>query len=111
MRNQWYGAVHQFCQVGSHVMVGSCSGVAQDVPPFVIAQGNHATLWLNIRKKRRGFAKKICMPFVTLTRYFYRNGKTLEEAEIAHNNNNRVCKIFSIFWKIQQNQTAVLFAN
>ena len=24
-------------------MVGGCSGVAQDVPPYVIAQGNHAT--------------------------------------------------------------------
>lgn len=31
-------AVHQFCVIGSHVMVGGCSGVAQDVPPFVIAQ-------------------------------------------------------------------------
>ena len=30
-------AVHHFGQIGSHVMVGGCSGVAQDVPPFVIA--------------------------------------------------------------------------
>lgn len=36
-------AVHQFCIIGAHVMVGGCSGVAQDVPPYVIAQGNHAT--------------------------------------------------------------------
>lgn len=36
-------AIHQFCIIGAHVMVGGCSGVAQDVPPFVIAQGNHAT--------------------------------------------------------------------
>ena len=38
-------AVHQFCIIGAHVMVGGCSGVAQDVPPFVIAQGNHAMLF------------------------------------------------------------------
>lgn len=31
-------AVHQFCIIGAHVMVGGCSGVAQDVPPYVIAQ-------------------------------------------------------------------------
>jgi acyl-[acyl carrier protein]--UDP-N-acetylglucosamine O-acyltransferase len=27
-------AVHQFCAIGAHVMVGGCSGVAQDVPPL-----------------------------------------------------------------------------
>jgi hypothetical protein len=53
-------AVHQFCIIGSHVMVGGCSGVAQDVPPFVIAQGNHATPFgVNIEGlKRRGFSRK-----------------------------------------------------
>ena len=50
-------AVHQFCIIGAHVMVGGCSGVAQDVPPYVIAQGNHATPFgVNIEGlKRRGF--------------------------------------------------------
>lgn len=53
-------AVHQFCVIGSHVMVGGCSGVAQDVPPFVIARGNHATPFgVNIEGlKRRGFSGK-----------------------------------------------------
>jgi len=52
-------AVHQFCVIGAHVMVGGCSGVAQDVPPYVIAQGNHATPFgINIEGlKRRGFDK------------------------------------------------------
>lgn len=27
-------AIHQFCIIGAHVMVGGCSGVAQDVPPL-----------------------------------------------------------------------------
>uniref|UniRef100_A0A1A9UKC6 Small ribosomal subunit protein uS2c n=1 Tax=Glossina austeni TaxID=7395 RepID=A0A1A9UKC6_GLOAU len=35
-------AIHQNCTIGSHVMIGGCSGVSQDVPPFVLAQGNHA---------------------------------------------------------------------
>ena len=53
-------AVHQFCIIGAHVMVGGCSGVAQDVPPFVIAQGNHATPFgVNIEGlKRRGFSRE-----------------------------------------------------
>jgi len=53
-------AVHQFCVIGAHVMVGGCSGVAQDIPPYVIAQGNHATPHgVNLEGlKRRGFNKE-----------------------------------------------------
>ncbi len=53
-------AVHQFCVIGAHVMGGGCSGVAQDVPPYVIAQGNHATPFgVNIEGlKRRGSAAR-----------------------------------------------------
>jgi UDP-N-acetylglucosamine acyltransferase len=37
-------AVHQFCRIGAYVMVGGLSGVAQDVPPFVIAYGQRAQI-------------------------------------------------------------------
>jgi UDP-N-acetylglucosamine acyltransferase len=32
-------AVHQFCRIGRMAMVGGCSKVVQDVPPFMIADG------------------------------------------------------------------------
>jgi UDP-N-acetylglucosamine acyltransferase len=35
-------AVHQFCRVGKMAMVGGCSKVVQDVPPFMMADGNPA---------------------------------------------------------------------
>jgi UDP-N-acetylglucosamine acyltransferase len=35
-------AVHQFCRVGKMSMIGGCSKVVQDVPPFMIADGNPA---------------------------------------------------------------------
>lgn len=80
-------AVHQFCVIGAHVMVGGCSGVAQDVPPFVIAQGNHATPFgINIEGlKRRGFDKESLHAIRNAYKLLYRSGKTLEEAlpEIA----------------------------
>ena len=80
-------AVHQFCIIGAHVMVGGCSGVAQDVPPFVIAQGNHATPFgINIEGlKRRGFEKADLHAIRNAYKLLYRSGKTLEEAhpEIA----------------------------
>jgi UDP-N-acetylglucosamine acyltransferase len=49
--------VHQFVRIGAHAMIGGCSGLGQDVPPYLIAAGRPATLFgLNaIGLKRRGF--------------------------------------------------------
>ena len=33
-------AVHQFCRIGRHALTGGCSKIVQDVPPFMIADGN-----------------------------------------------------------------------
>ncbi|MFC3394621.1 acyl-ACP--UDP-N-acetylglucosamine O-acyltransferase [Brenneria rubrifaciens] len=76
-------AVHQFCIIGAHVMVGGCSGVAQDVPPYVIAQGNHATPFgLNIEGlKRRGFEKETLHAIRNAYKLIYRSGKTLDEVK------------------------------
>lgn len=76
-------AVHQFCIIGAHVMVGGCSGVAQDVPPYVIAQGNHATPFgLNIEGlKRRGFEKDTQHAIRAAYKLIYRSGKTLDEVK------------------------------
>ncbi|ANI29876.1 UDP-N-acetylglucosamine acyltransferase [Yersinia entomophaga] len=76
-------AVHQFCVIGAHVMVGGCSGVAQDVPPFVIAQGNHATPFgINIEGlKRRGFDKESLHAIRNAYKLVYRSGRTLDEVK------------------------------
>ncbi|OSM98103.1 acyl-ACP--UDP-N-acetylglucosamine O-acyltransferase [Lonsdalea populi] len=76
-------AVHQFCVIGAHVMVGGCSGVAQDVPPYVIAQGNHATPFgINIEGlKRRGFDKATLHAIRNAYKLIYRGGKTLDEVK------------------------------
>jgi UDP-N-acetylglucosamine acyltransferase len=83
-------AIHQFCVIGAHVMVGGCSGVAQDVPPFVIAQGNHASpIGVNTTGlERRGFSKEAIQAIRKAYKLLYRSGKTLDEvkpeiAEIA----------------------------
>jgi len=76
-------AIHQFCIIGAHVMVGGCSGVAQDVPPFVIAQGNHATPFgVNaVGLKRRGFDKDEMQAIRNANKILYRSEKTLDEAK------------------------------
>lgn len=37
-------AVHQFCRVGRFAITGGCSKIVQDVPPFMIADGNPAEI-------------------------------------------------------------------
>ncbi len=50
-------AVHQFVRLGEHSMIGGCSAVVMDIPPYVTASGNRAKLYgLNqVGLKRRGF--------------------------------------------------------
>ncbi|RYD34956.1 MAG: acyl-[acyl-carrier-protein]--UDP-N-acetylglucosamine O-acyltransferase, partial [Verrucomicrobiaceae bacterium] len=52
-------AVHQFCRIGRHSIVGGCSKVVQDVPPFMIVDGNPANVrGLNmVGLQRRGFSE------------------------------------------------------
>src|ERR1700736_2370463 len=37
-------AVHQFCRIGKFAITGGCSKIVQDVPPFMIADGNPAKI-------------------------------------------------------------------
>ncbi|ARU64399.1 acyl-ACP--UDP-N-acetylglucosamine O-acyltransferase [Histophilus somni] len=74
-------AIHQFVIVGAHVMLGGGSMVSQDVPPYVMAQGNHARPFgVNIEGlKRRGFDKPTLHAIRNVYKLIYRSGKTLEE--------------------------------
>lgn len=50
--------VHQFVRIGDHAMIGGASKIVQDVPPFVIVDGNPATIRAvnQIGLQRRGFS-------------------------------------------------------
>lgn len=37
-------AVHQFCRIGRFAMTGGCSKIVQDIPPYMIADGNPARI-------------------------------------------------------------------
>lgn len=48
--------IHQFCKIGTHVMIGGASAVAQDIPPYCLVEGNKAVLrGLNLNGLRRRF--------------------------------------------------------
>ena len=50
-------AVHQFCRIGAHSIIGGCAKIVQDVPPYLIADGNPAQLRgvNHVGLERRGF--------------------------------------------------------
>jgi len=75
-------AVHQFTRVGAHVMASGGSMIAQDIPPFVIAQGDRAkTIGLNlIGLKRRGFSSESLSALKKAYKLVFRSGLRQEEA-------------------------------
>ncbi len=52
-------AVHQFCRIGAHSIIGGCAKIVQDVPPYLIVDGNPAQLRgvNHVGLERRGFAE------------------------------------------------------
>ena len=54
-------AVHQFCRIGKHSICGGCTKIVQDVPPYMIADGNPAEIrGINlVGLERRGFAAEL----------------------------------------------------
>jgi len=75
-------AVHQFCRIGCHTMISGGAMVAQDVPPYTVAQGDRAkTMGLNlIGMKRRGFSEDTVRGIKKAYRMVFRSGMRLEEA-------------------------------
>ncbi|MDR3347619.1 MAG: acyl-ACP--UDP-N-acetylglucosamine O-acyltransferase [Helicobacteraceae bacterium] len=51
-------AIHQFTRIGAYAMIAGASAVSQDIPPFVLAEGNRATVrGLNLIGLRRHFSR------------------------------------------------------
>jgi len=78
----WGVGVHQFCRIGAHVMLGAMSKVVQDVPPFLIADGNPA-IARSINKvglERSGFTPERLESAKQAFRIFYRAGLNRSQA-------------------------------
>ncbi len=75
-------AVHQFTRVGCHTMISGGSMVAQDIPPYTIAQGDRAkTVGINlVGLKRRGFSEAVLRTIKGAYKLIYRSDLRLEEA-------------------------------
>ena len=77
-------AVHQFCRIGRMAMIGGCSKVVQDVPPFMTADGNPAeTRTINkIGLERNGVSEKAQGALRQAYKILFREGLTLRNAVV-----------------------------
>jgi UDP-N-acetylglucosamine acyltransferase len=77
--------VHQFVKIGAHAMAGFASAVSQDVPPFMMVDGNPlAVRGFNIEGlRRRGFGPERIAAVKQMHKLLYRQGLTLDAAREA----------------------------
>jgi UDP-N-acetylglucosamine acyltransferase len=77
--------VHQFTQIGAHVMAGFASHISQDVPPFMLVDGNPlAVRGFNLEGlRRRGFSPERLAAVKQMHKLLYRQGLTLTAARQA----------------------------
>ena len=68
-------AVHQFCRIGRMCIIGGCSKITQDAPPFMTVDGHPAAVrGLNlVGLKRKGFDGKALKPLKEAYRCLYRS--------------------------------------
>jgi UDP-N-acetylglucosamine acyltransferase len=75
-------AVHQFCRIGRMSIIGGCSKVVQDVPPFMLADGNPAeTRTINkVGLERNGVGDDAQAAIKHAYKLLFRDGLTISNA-------------------------------
>lgn len=75
-------AVHQFCRIGDHAITGGCSKIVQDIPPYMIADGNPAKVRAvnTVGLERRGFSEEAIRAAKRAHRKLYRENLTTSKA-------------------------------
>ena len=75
-------AVHQFCRLGRFAITGGCSKIVQDVPPFMIADGNPAEVrGVNVvGMERAGFSQEKIKTVRQAFRLIYRSKLNTKQA-------------------------------
>jgi UDP-N-acetylglucosamine acyltransferase len=74
--------VHQFCRIGRHSIIGGCTKIVQDVPPYMIADGNPAEVrGVNqVGLERRGFSSDDAKVLREAYRLLYRANLNVKQA-------------------------------
>ncbi|QOY54044.1 acyl-ACP--UDP-N-acetylglucosamine O-acyltransferase [Candidatus Sulfurimonas marisnigri] len=83
--------VHQFVHIGDYAMIGGASALAQDIPPFCMAEGNRANLrGLNLTGLRRHLNREDINELKSAYRELFESGRPLKDVanELLENTKN-----------------------
>ena len=73
--------VHQFVHVGDYAMIAGASALAQDVPPYCMAEGNRAVIrGLNLTGLRRNIERSDIDLLKSAYREVFESGKPIKES-------------------------------
>jgi len=73
--------IHQFVHIGDYAMIGGASALAQDIPPYCLAEGNRASLrGLNLTGLRRKMEREEINALKLAYRELFEQGNPLQEA-------------------------------
>ncbi len=91
--------IHQFVHIGDYAMIGGASALAQDIPPYCLAEGNRASLrGLNLTGLRRNMERNDIDALKIAYRELFEQGNPLQEVaqSILKNTNSekveQLCK-------------------
>lgn len=74
-------SIHQFVKIGNYAMLAGASALAQDIPPFCLAEGNRAILrGLNLTGLRRGIDRDGINALKSAYRDLFEKGQPLQES-------------------------------
>ena len=83
--------IHQFVHIGDYAMIAGASALAQDVPPFCMAEGNRASLrGLNLTGLRRNLKRDEIDEIKTAYKELFESGQPLKDVanELIENTKN-----------------------
>ena len=72
--------IHQFVHIGDYAMIGGASALAQDIPPYCLAEGNRASLrGLNLTGLRRAMPREEINALKVAYRALFEQGQPIQE--------------------------------
>jgi UDP-N-acetylglucosamine acyltransferase len=105
-------AVHQFCRIGKHAITGGCTKIVQDVPPFMIVDGNPAEVrGVNlVGLERRGFSHDTIRALKEAYRILYRAKLNTKQAleELGRNGLAATPEVSDLMKFIEMSQRGIV---
>ncbi len=77
-----HSLVHQFCRIGTMAIVGGCAKVVQDVPPYMLADGNPASIRTvnKVGLERNGVSEEATLALKQAFRWLFREDLSIPNA-------------------------------